>query len=632
MGAAKSTNIKMNLTTIGQQRTLDVMHRQTPRRQRPGGLLVLAACAVLLTLAGACATSGVSFSPGELDPLVQLRPVSDDVVRRAVAAEPRDATLVELEQAFSLLRRARSDDDVVRARAMLEQAFTSFEDLRDPENMSVAFTPDRNTPYRGRPHERVLAATTLALTDAVNGRCDLALPTLKAAEFLDVRWQRLAFGTDAAAVYALSVYCLAETNGRPEDVRRAEEGLRLTYRYAAAEAAARALVDEALVHAPRRHAVATMVGGELFKLGLLTTLANNPRATRVDEVLAGGADAVAVVMRRADEFMALPEFADALRVATEAAGGTFADNTTARQFVRAHIADAVKEIAGIVAHLPDTVEAKRSFTEALTTSTARADESLRQLRTARVQLRFSGLGPMVVREGDYLEVARLVPRDGAHSTTALRLSTVDASTATCGIRGERDGAGFVATLCGNTGSRAPAALASSTEAVAALEVWSSSVQATTVVGRRFDAILQGRAMFKASSAVVSTLATWSARGLLETGFTMLASCGGRSASSPSSSSSAAAAPSSRQKGKAKAKQQASQGNGDEACVGVAMATITVGAVVAGVGGVAWLAGSVVNAEADPRFVNALPERIELLLPTSAPVVETEAPTPAAEQP
>ena len=134
-------------------------------------------------------------------------------------------------------------------------------------------------------------------------------------------------------------------------------------------------------------------------------------------------------------------------------------------------------------------------------------------------------------------------------------------------------------------------------------------------------------MFKASSAVVSTLATWSARALLETGFTMLASCGGRSASSSSSSSSA---PSPRQKGKAK--QQASHSNGDEACVGVAMATITVGAVVAGIGGVAWLAGAVVNAEADPRFVNTLPERIELLLPTNAPVVETEAPAPAAEQP
>jgi hypothetical protein len=574
---------------------------------------------------GACATTGASFSPDELAPLAQLKPVSDDVVRRAVAAEPRDATLVELEQAFALLRRATSDDDVARARSHLEQAFTSFEDLRDPENMSVAFTVDRNTPYRGRPHERVLAATTLALTDAINGRCDLALPTLKAAEFLDVRWQRLAFGTDAAAVYALSVYCLAEANGRPEDVRRAEEGLRLTYRYAAAEAFARALVDEAMVRTPRRHAVATMVAGELFKLGLLTTLANNPRATTFNELLAGGADAVAVVMRRADEIMALPEFADALRVSTEAAGGSLADSGTARQFVRTHIAAAVKELAEILAALPESVVEKRSFTEALTMSASLTDESLRQLRTARVQLRFSGLGPMVVREGDYLEVARLVPRDGAASATALRMTTVDLAAATCGIRGERDGAGFVANLCGKDGSRPAAALSSSGGAVAALEVWSSSVQATTVVGRRFDAILQGRAMFKASSAVVSTLAVWSARGLLETGFTMLAACGGRSASQSSSSSS--------EKQKSKAKSQAS---GDDACVGVAMATITVGAVVAGIGGVAWLAGAVVNAEADPRFVNDLPERIELLVPgLQATIVDTEpvaAPEATAEQP
>lgn len=602
---------------------------QAPRRRRFGAQLLLAVFAALLLLAGACATPGVSFSPSELDPLVQLRPVSDDVVQRAVVAEPRDATLIQLEQAFALLRRAKSDDDVARARAVLEQAFTSFEDLRDPENMSVAFTVDRNTPYRGRPHERVLAATTLALTDAVNGRCDLALPTLKAAEFLDVRWQRLAFGTDAAAVYALSVYCLAETNGRPEDVRRAEEGLRLTYRYAAAEAAARALVDEAVEHAPRREAIATVIGAELLKLGLLTTLANNPRATTIEEVLAGGADAVAVVMRKADEIMALPEFADALRVATEAAGGTFADNSTARQFVRAHIADAVKELANILQHLPNTVAAKQSFTEALSTSAALTDESLRQLRTARVQLRFSGLGPMVVREGDYLEVARVVPRDGALSTTALRMSSVDGAATTCGIRGERDGAGFVATLCGTDGRRTPGALTSSTASVAALEVWSSSVQATTVVGRRFDAILQGRAMFKASSAAVSTLAVWSARALLDTGFVMLASCGGRSVASSSESSESAT----RKKGKAK--QQSSQGSGGEACVGVAMATITVGAVVAGIGGVAWLAGAVVNAEADPRFVHALPERIELFVPAVPAPVETPVvndAAPPAEQP
>ena len=563
-------------------------------------------------LGAACATTTSTFSPAELAPLDRLRPIEDDVVNRAVAAAPEDATLVRLEQAFALLRRARSDDDVARARTQLEQAYLTFEDLRDPENMSVAFTVDGNTPYRGRPHERVLAATTLALTDAVNGRCDLALPTLKAAEFLDVRWQRLAFGTDAAAVYALSVYCLAETNGREEDVRRAEEGLGLTYRYAAGESVVRALVDEAMVRTARRQAVATMVAGELLKLGMLTTLANNPRVEAYDDIVAGAVADVAVVTSRADEIMALPAFDDALRVSTAAAGGSFADKTTAQRFVRNHVVEAVDELARILVQLPASNAAKTAFAEAMASAKVATDESLRQLRTSRVQLRFSGLGPMVVREGEYDEIARIVPRDGAETSTALRTTTASATEGACGIRGERDGAGFVATLCGTDGRRQSSPSSSATSATA-LEIWSSSAQATTVVGRRFDTILKGRAAFKAGSSAVSSVAVWSARGLLETGFALLQTCGDGPAASTKTKASST---------KKQAEKPPASASADDVCVGVAMATITIGAVALGIGGVAWLAGAVVNAEADPRFVGDLPERVELLLPGT-----TLAPSP-----
>ncbi len=577
------------------------------------------ACCLLAgaVLSTSCAT-GPSFSTAELGPLTRNQPVADEVINRAVKAAPNDATLTRLQEAYALLRHASSDDDVARARDHLETAFATFEDLRDPENMSVAFTADADTPYRGRPHERVLAATTLALTDAVKGRCDLALPTLKAAEFLDVRWQRLAFGTDAAVVYALSLYCLNQTKGRAEDVARAESGLRLTLRYTAAAEAARVLVKEATLAAPRADAVAVQLARELAELGVLTALANSPRALGAKEILQAGIDNTAIVMRRAGELLESEGFAEQLEVARAASGGTIgADTAAARSFVRRHLKPALDELGAAMQAMPLDTGVGADFVAALQLATDATEAAMVTLRGPRVQFTFEGLGPEVIRQGQYLEVARIVPREGADAAIALR-SAATTSSDTCGIRGTAKGTGFTAVLCGkNTGTSSSSSSSSSSSTVTGLEVWSSSTQATTVVGRRFDAILQGRATFKASSEVVSTIAGYSAWALLDTGFRLLASCGG------SSSSSEQPKETSKSRSKSNSKSSSSSGSGDSACVGVATATIVAGAVVGGVGGLAWIAGAAVNPAADPRFVSALPEQVVLIVPgdvrTSAPL-------------
>ena len=586
------------------------------RRRRPWTALLTGAA-----LSVSCA-SGPQFSTAELGPLSRNEPIADEVVGRAVKAEPNDATLTRLQEAFSLLRHASSDDDVARARDHLESAFATFEDLRDPENMSVAFTVDGDTPYRGRPHERVLAATTLALTDAAKGRCDLALPTLKAAEFLDVRWQKLAFGTDAAVVYALSLYCLHQTNGRVEDITRAETGLRLTLRYTAAAEAARVLVKDATLAAPRADAVAVQLARELAELGVLTALANAAAATTSAEILKAGLDNTAVVIRRAGDLLQSEAFASQLEVARAASGGTIgADTAAARSFVRRQLKPALDDLATAMKAMPVNVGAAADFVAALQRAEAATDNAMRALRGPRAQFTFAGLGPEIVREGDYLEVARVVPRAGVDNSIALRMAAASSSTS-CGIRGSADGSSFTAVLCGKS---AEASSSSSSSPVVGMEVWSSSTQATTVVGRRFDAILQGRATFKASSEAISTVAAYSAWGLLDAGFELLASCAG---GSPPSSSEEKPKSKSKSKSNKPAKSSSSSGSGDSVCVGIATTTIVAGAVVGGIGGIAWIAGAAVNPASDPRFVSALPEQVVLVVPGDVVI----APAAAMESP
>ena len=175
----------------------------------------------------------------------------------------------------------------------------------------------------------------------------------------------------------------------------------------------------------------------------------------------------------------------------------------------------------------------------------------------------------------------------------------------CGLRGHGDG-GFSVVLCS---TKKQGAVVDDAPPVAweGLEVWSSSVQATTVVGRRFDTILKGRAAFKAGTETAAEVATWTAWTLWHVGFEMLEQCGSsRPAPEPP-----------RRDAKSPPPKTSSSAEGSETCAAIAVSTIAAGAVVAGIGGVVWLAGAVVNPAADPRFVAALPERVGLLVPSPA---------------
>jgi hypothetical protein len=121
-----------------------------------------------------------------------------------------DPVLRDVEQAFGILR-ANRPGAAGRARAHLTRVAAVLDDL-DPTRSDVArvVAGDGAAPWRGLPHERVLALLTLAALDVDAGRCDLALPTLKNAEHHQARAALAAGVTVAAAADANADLVLAD--------------------------------------------------------------------------------------------------------------------------------------------------------------------------------------------------------------------------------------------------------------------------------------------------------------------------------------------------------------------------------------------------------------------------------------
>lgn len=152
----------------------------------------------------------------------------DDVVQIVGDSEPDEAiegaddTLDDLERAFALLRQGKHG----AARRLLEGATARFDDLALASTpLEQALASDASKPYRGRPHERVLAATVLAALDMERGRCDLAIPTLRNAAYLDAR-TRPDEASDAVLVHALALRCLERSNAGVSDRERARGELK----------------------------------------------------------------------------------------------------------------------------------------------------------------------------------------------------------------------------------------------------------------------------------------------------------------------------------------------------------------------------------------------------------------------
>ena len=132
-----------------------------------------------------------------------------------LATAPADPVLRDLEGAFEALRDKRRH---ALGRRLLLRATARFDDTDlDGSDVEKAFASDRSKPYRGRPHERVLAHVTLAALEIERGRCDLALPELKSAAFFDLK-ASIDDDSDAVVVHALLLRCLIELRTSSDEI------------------------------------------------------------------------------------------------------------------------------------------------------------------------------------------------------------------------------------------------------------------------------------------------------------------------------------------------------------------------------------------------------------------------------
>jgi hypothetical protein len=173
-----------------------------------------------------CATGRSGGGSRESDhDVVEVVRGDDDVPAPDEVWEGADDTLHDLERAFALLRKGAGKHTA--ARKLLERAVPRFDDLAiESTPLEAAFASDANKPYRGRPHERVLAAALLAALDMERNRCDLAIPTLRNAAWLDAR-AKPSDPSDAVLVHALAVRCMEQMSGMSRgDKQRVRDDLR----------------------------------------------------------------------------------------------------------------------------------------------------------------------------------------------------------------------------------------------------------------------------------------------------------------------------------------------------------------------------------------------------------------------
>jgi hypothetical protein len=481
------------------------------------------------------------------------RPLPDDHIAKAEKDWPNDVTLIDMQEGMNLLREGKLEgQDEQRAHSYLERAFLTFEDLRNPDNFSTAFTSDNQTPYRGRPFERVMVASMLGLLDAANGRCDLAISAFRAAEFLDARWKAFSFGTDAPLVYTLLLWCLRDTHAAPDDIARAQEGLsrslRLQLMLEPLNTEIQQLARSAGGNPAQQVAVALLEVG--VPSGLISAPATASVAEIVDMAKAESLRYLTHVLATKDE----PYFSTIkplLKKIDRASG----DKVTA--IAAAAIEEAFNQIVA-------EIKTKSVFNDSAIPAFERAkalakhiDESTKHQMLA---FRFEGVGPDIVSEGEYNEIARVVPRSAAYAKAGVAEEDHITLDAPCGLSNKQGMLTVV--LCR---SRQASAVRSP---MTGYKVWSSSYKASTMVGRKFDRILKGRAQFRMGTEVAAAVGGIVAISLLEAGL-------------------------------------ASRNTGMQiagAAVGVAAAA-------------AWLAGRATNPEADTRHVRRAFESGYLLIPS-----------------
>ena len=482
-------------------------------------------------------------------------PVPEPVLQAATLRHKQDVSLIEMQQAFALLRKGELlTDDRNQAKRHLEKAVASFDDLKEPNNFSTAFTIDSNTPYRGRPYERVLASTMLGILDIADGRCDMALPAFKTAEFLDARWQPFQFGSDAPLVYALSLRCLKQVNASQGDITRAKDGLFRSIRLNQALETVRDTLQE---HARdlAQQELPSQIAFLLIDAGISSALMEAPADADASSIL----DKVVTDSLRF-YVQVLSDKNDPLFESVS----KYAKREPSAQSLLSLTNALTNALNSLVAKADTVHNIKAKLSRKLAESREIADAVSVASMQPKATLIFEGVGPKIRSEGEYKQIARILPSSEESARPGTALVTTHAHNQ-CGFH--QEGNTLTIVMCDERMSRSETSSFAHKQDRLAAKLWSSSYQATSMVGRRFDMILKGRAEFRLGAEQTALIGGVTSLALLEAGSQLQRDCD-------------------------------LYGKNCESARNMQLA----GAVAGVIAGGAWLAGHAVNPEADTRHL------------------------------
>jgi len=515
----------------------------------------------------------------ELEPLVKAQPVADSEIEKEAQDNKKDATLLYLMQAFALLRNGdlNTDEQIKRSKTFLEQAAMSFADLKDPENLSYAFTPDANVPYRGRPHERVLSQMMLALLDMSQERYDMALPTLRDAEFLDARWQPLPYGSQSPMIYALMLLALHHMRAAKADLERAREGLHRSVRLHLLQELFIKTLEQTSDSHWRKDAITVRLAFVLLEAGMSSAFITSPKTMQFRDLLEQSVKEAGLLLNNINKRFE-NEYEHSIKPALKQVAGVLNDFDE-----KAMMARIGTEFEAITTRMRQTIEKdailKKNIANALEETHKLANAVEQSVRQPKVVVRFEGKGPFLVREGNYKEITVIKPSEDGHASPLIRAREENVNLA-CGIINNGKSVTFV--LCDKNPTGQSFTKEYQDQLTKSFELWSSSHQATSVVGRRFDKILAGRAQFRATTEDISTVGAFSALFLFYIGSGMINACNSAGAS--------------------------------QECYIPGLAVLGAAAITIVVSGTIWLIGKSTNPAADYRYVPTLFESGYLSVP------------------
>lgn len=435
-----------------------------------------------------CATQ-TALSDPKLTKLWAGYPVSDELIAESKKKWPNEQVLLDIQQGLDLLRRGNlSSEEVKRAEGYLESAFNTFEDLKDPENFSKAFTPDAKTPFRGKPYERMITAILLGLMDVSQGRCDRALPAFKSAEFLDARWQAFMFGSDAPMIYALTLRCQVENKVAASDIDRTRDGLDKALRL---QVLLEPILDKLATYAKQgKKDPQTQIALSLLEVGLPSALLVASADADVSKILStASAESMRFLSR------ALKDKEEPYYSAIEPKFKKLKNDTHLIEQALGEIERSISQTGNLEYLVGESTKWVQRIEKALKSPVS--------------AVYFDGIGPTLKQEGQYNEIAKIVPGLPSYAVPGVpeRILSVQAA---CGISNPQGN--LIFTMCRN-----PVQGLALDGDYAAVKLWSSSFQATTMAGRRFDKILKGRAQFRMGTEIAALIGAYTAVALLDAG-------------------------------------------------------------------------------------------------------------------